>query len=95
MMPDQIVGSSQPRGVALICQSGTIALTLTYNRRSLPIGYVFSVGNQTRLAVEDLIEILCDDDRVSAFGLYLEGLKDPWVSRAQRSARDSAANPLP
>jgi acetate---CoA ligase (ADP-forming) len=77
MMPDQIVGSSPPRGVALICQSGTIALTLTYNRRSLPIGYVFSVGNQTRLAVEDLIEILSLDERVTAFGLYLEGLKDP------------------
>ncbi len=88
MMPDQIVGSSQPRGVALICQSGTIALTLTYNRRSLPIGYVFSVGNQTRLAVEDLIEILCDDDRVSAFGLYLEGLKDPVrFARAAERAR--------
>jgi acyl-CoA synthetase (NDP forming) len=86
MMPDQIVGGSRPRGVALICQSGTIALTLTYNRRSLPIGYVFSVGNQTRLAVEDLIEILCEDDRVSAFGLYLEGLKDP-VRFAQAAER--------
>jgi acyl-CoA synthetase (NDP forming) len=90
MMPDQIVGSSRPRGVALICQSGTIALTLTYNRRSLPIGYVFSVGNQTRLAVEDLIEILCEDDRVSAFGLYLEGLKDPLrFARAAERARQA------
>ena len=44
------------RGVALICQSGTIALTLMFNDRSLPIGCLFTVGNQTRLAVEDLIE---------------------------------------
>src|SRR5580692_6694782 len=36
MMPDQIVGPSVQRGVALICQSGTIALTLMFNRRSLP-----------------------------------------------------------
>jgi acyl-CoA synthetase (NDP forming) len=90
MMPDQIVGTSPHRGVALICQSGTIALTLTYNRRSLPIGYVFSVGNQTRLAVEDLIEVLCADERVSAFGLYLEGLQDPErFARAAACARQA------
>ena len=77
MLPDQVVGASPERGVALLCQSGTIALTLMFNERSLPIGYLVSVGNQTCLAVEELIEILCDDERVSAFGLYLEGIKDP------------------
>jgi acetyl-CoA synthetase len=77
MLPDQVVGASVERGVALLCQSGTISLTLMFNDRSLPIGYVASVGNQTCLAVEDLIEILCEDARVSAFGLYLEGIKDP------------------
>jgi acetate---CoA ligase (ADP-forming) len=88
MMPDQIVGAALQRGVALICQSGTIALTLMFNHRSLPIGYLFTVGNQTRLAVEDLIEMLCDDARVSAFGLYLEGIKDAdRLSRAVDSAR--------
>ncbi len=76
MLPDQVVGAPIERGVALICQSGTIALTLMYNERSVPIGYLFSVGNQTRLAIEDLIEILCDDPRVTAFGLYLEGIQD-------------------
>jgi acetyl-CoA synthetase len=77
MLPDQVVGACVERGVAMICQSGTIALTLMFNDRSLPLGCVFTVGNQTCLAVEDLIELLCSDDRVSAFGLYLEGIKDP------------------
>src|SRR5450631_133121 len=87
MMPDQIVGSPVKRGVALICQSGTIALTLMFNHRSLPIGCLFTVGNQTRLAVEDLIEVLCGDPRVTAFGLYLEGIKDParFASAAERA----------
>ena len=76
LLPDQVVGGPLERGVALICQSGTIGLTLTFNGRSLPIGYLFTVGNQTRLAVEDLIEMLCTDERVSAFGLYVEGIKD-------------------
>ena len=88
MMPDQIVGSPIQRGVALICQSGTIALTLMFNHRSLPIGYLFTVGNQTCLAVEDLIEMLCEDPRVTAFGLYLEGVKDPEkLARAADLAR--------
>ena len=94
MMPDQIVGSPIDRGVALICQSGTIALTLMFNHRSLPIGCLFTVGNQTRLAVEDLIEILCGDARVTAFGLYLEGIKDPEAfARAAALAR-AAGKPI-
>jgi acetate---CoA ligase (ADP-forming) len=94
LMPDQIVGSPVERGVALICQSGTIALTLMFNHRSLPIGCLFTVGNQTRLAVEDLIEILCNDARVTAFGLYLEGIKDPEAfARAAALAR-AAGKPI-
>ncbi len=94
MMPDQIVGPPVERGVALICQSGTIALTLMFNQRSLPLGCLFTVGNQTRLAVEDLIEILCEDARVSAFGLYLEGIKDPErFARAAALAR-AAGKPI-
>jgi len=94
MMPDQIVGPPVERGVALICQSGTIALTLMFNHRSVPIGCLFTVGNQTRLAVEDLIEVLCDDARVTAFGLYLEGIKDPErFARAAERAR-AAGKPI-
>jgi acyl-CoA synthetase (NDP forming) len=76
LWPDQVVGARRSRGVALICQSGTIALNLLFNDRSLPIGYAITVGNQTRLAAEELIEHLCTDQRVTAIGLYLEGIRD-------------------
>jgi acetyl-CoA synthetase len=76
LWPDQVVGKRRNRGIALICQSGTIALNLLFNDRSLPIGYVLTVGNQTCLAVEDMIELLAEDERVTAFGLYVEGIKD-------------------
>ena len=76
LWPDQLVGRRRERGVALICQSGTIALNLLFNDRSLPIGCVLTVGNQTRLAAEQLIEALCIDERVTAIGLYLEGIRD-------------------
>ena len=88
LWPDQVVGARRDRGVALICQSGTIALNLLFNQRSLPIGYVLTVGNQTRLAVEDMIDLLADDDRVTAFGLYVEGVKDSArFARAVEKAR--------
>src|SRR5579863_618915 len=76
LWPDQVVGGRPERGVALICQSGTIALNLLFSDRSLPIGYVITVGNQTRLAVEDMIELLTAEERVTAFGIYIEGIKD-------------------
>ncbi|HWF98560.1 MAG TPA: acetate--CoA ligase family protein [Steroidobacteraceae bacterium] len=94
LWPDQVVGGRPTRGVALICQSGTIALNLLFNQRSLPIGYLITTGNQTRLAVEDLIGRLADDPRVSAFGLYIEGIKDAArFARAVEKAR-AAGKPI-
>lgn len=94
LWPDQVVGGRPTRGVALICQSGTIALNLLFNQRSLPIGYVITVGNQTRLAVEDVIDRLADDPRVTAFGLYIEGIKDATgFARAADKAR-AAGKPI-
>ncbi|HWW33501.1 MAG TPA: acetate--CoA ligase family protein [Steroidobacteraceae bacterium] len=94
LWPDQVVGARRERGVALICQSGTISLNLLFNGRSLPIGLVLTVGNQTRLAAEDLIELLTADERVTAFGLYLEGVKDiARFARAAAAAR-TAGKPI-
>jgi acetyl-CoA synthetase len=89
LWPDQVVGARRERGVALICQSGTIALNLLFNARSLPIGLLLTVGNQTRLAAEELIERLCPDPRISAFGLYLEGVRD--LGRFARAAAQARA----
>ena len=94
LWPDQVVGSRPTRGVALICQSGTIALNILFNQRSLPIGYLITTGNQTRLAVETLIEELTEDPRVSAFGLYIEGVRDAErFARAVEKAR-AAGKPI-
>jgi acetyl-CoA synthetase len=90
LWPDQVVGARRERGIALICQSGTLALNLLFNDRSLPIGCVLTVGNQTRLAAEDLIELMCEDERVSAIGLYLEGVRDA-TRFTQAAARARAA----
>jgi acetyl-CoA synthetase len=94
LWPDQVVGKRRERGVALICQSGTIALNLLFNDRSLPIGCVLTVGNQTRLAAEDLIELLTDDARVTGFGLYLEGIRDAHRFAAAAARARAAGKPI-
>ena len=90
LWPDQLVGGQVSRGVAVICQSGTIALDILFNDRSLPLGLVLTVGNQTQLSIEELIEELSSDERITAFGLYVEGVKDPArLARAIEKARNA------
>ncbi len=69
-------GRPADRGVAIVSQSGNISLNLTMEQRSLPIAYVVSVGNQACLGFSDLVATLVEDPRVTAIGLYVEGLVD-------------------
>ena len=74
--PTNTADSARERGVALITQSGNIALNLTMQKRSLDYAYVISIGNNSTLALADYIELLLDDPRVTAIGLHIEGLRD-------------------
>ncbi len=64
------------KGIALIMQSGMITADMAMNQRSVPLAYVISAGNQAMLAIEDYIDVLVDDPHVSAFGIYIEGIRD-------------------
>ena len=70
---DQVAGNQTNKGVAIICQSGTIGNTISFNHRSLPIGYIISLGNQAKIGIEDTIEYALRDKRVTAIGIYAEG----------------------
>lgn len=76
LWPDQhgCLPIASGKGVAIISQSGNLALNFTMQTRGLPIGYVISVGNCADVTPADLIEALVQDKRVSAIGLHLEGL---------------------
>lgn len=76
LWPDRLRGEKVDKGIAIISQSGNVALNLTMHDRSLPITHVISVGNQAMLEVGDYIDLLLDDKRVTAIGLYIEGLKN-------------------
>ncbi len=68
-------GVARPeRGVAVIAQSGTITINLVGADRSLPIGYLLSIGNQAVLDMADYVDVVLDDERVTGLVLYVEGL---------------------
>jgi acyl-CoA synthetase (NDP forming) len=73
---DQHGGKRCERGVAILTQSGNIALNLTMQRRGLPLAYVLTLGNQAKVGLSACITALVDDPRVSAIGLHIEGVDD-------------------
>src|SRR5579859_7343091 len=88
LWPDQQGGRRVPRGVAIVTQSGNIAINLTMARRALPIGYLVALGNQAQTGLSAMIEALLQDDRVTAIGLHIEAIDDAGdFARAAARAR--------
>lgn len=69
-------GTTPGYGCAIITQSGMLSSDLTMSQRSVPLTHMISVGNQAVLSIEDIIDVLCEDHRVRAIGLHIEGLKN-------------------
>ncbi len=80
-------GGRTERGVALISQSGNVAMNLTMNERSVRFSHVICAGNQAVQGPGDYLEALLGDSRVSAVGMVLEGLDDleGFARMAQRA----------
>lgn len=76
LWPDEHGGKRCERGVALITQSGNIALNLTMQQRSIDFAYVISVGNNSALELCDYVDMLLDDARVTVIALHIEGIRD-------------------
>ncbi len=76
MWPDYHGCVPVERGVAVLSQSGNMAINFTMQVRALPLAMVITVGNQTVTDISDMIEALLDDDRITAIGLHTEGIAD-------------------
>ncbi len=76
LWPDQHGGVRVDRGVALVSQSSNIVINLGMQKRALPVAYVACVGNAAVVGLADLAGALLDDSRVTALGLYIEGIDD-------------------
>lgn len=94
LWPDQHGGERVECGVAIVAQSGNISISLTMQRRGLPIGYVVSVGNKAAVGFEDFVAVLADDPRVTAIGLLIEGLDDIPAFCAAVAKAKAAGKPV-
>jgi acetyl-CoA synthetase len=84
LWPDFHGAEPVDRGVAIVNQSGNMAINYTMQQRGLPLGLVVTLGNQVMLDANDLLEAFLDDDRITAIGLHIEGMND--VARLSRLA---------
>jgi acetyltransferase len=68
----------KPGPIALISQSGALAVALIDQSLSLGIGYsqIFSIGNKTVMDECDFLEECAADSKTKVIGLYLENIKD-------------------
>ena len=76
LWPDQHGGQPCDSGVAMITQSSNVAINLTMQKRGLPVAYVVTVGNQAQTGLSEVGKALLADPRVTALGLYIEGIDD-------------------
>ncbi|PVH27693.1 acetate--CoA ligase family protein [Pararhodobacter oceanensis] len=88
LWPDEHGGRRVERGVALISQSSNIVINLTMQARGLPIAYVACLGNAAQVGLADLAAAVLADERVTALGLYIEGIADaPAFAALAEAAR--------
>ncbi|MGI9393475.1 MAG: acetate--CoA ligase family protein, partial [Boseongicola sp.] len=72
--PDQHGCTRVDRGVAILSQSSNIGITLTMQRRSLPVAYLACVGNAAQTGLAELADAFLGDPRVTALGVFMEGV---------------------
>jgi acetate---CoA ligase (ADP-forming) len=88
LWPDQHGGVRVETGVALVSQSSNIVINMGMQQRGLPVSYVACLGNAAVVGLAELTGALLDDPRVTAVGLYIEGIDDaPAFAALAQKAR--------
>jgi acyl-CoA synthetase (NDP forming) len=82
-------GSAGP--VAVVSQSGSVALSLGEDPARLGLSYIITAGNEAVTGVGDYVSALADDPRVKLILLFLETIRDPaGLAASVKKARDAA-----
>lgn len=66
-----------PGPIAVISQSGSVALILSEDERKLGFSYLVTTGNEAVVTVADYLSHIAADDRVGVILLFLETIRDP------------------
>ena len=80
-------------GVAIVAQSGAFLVNVCNAERALPVVFAASIGNQAVVDVADFMDVLVNDEHISAIGLYLESVCD--ADALARSAHAAASKDVP
>lgn len=63
-------------GVAIVSSSGGVLFNYSVNQRSVGAALMIGTGNQAVCDFSDFIDVLADDERITAIGLFVEDLGD-------------------
>ena len=77
LWPEEQGGRRCREGVAIISQSGNIALNLSMQRRGLSVAYLISTGNMASIKTHQYIRTFLANSNITAIGLYLEQIDEP------------------
>ncbi|MDA4844096.1 acetate--CoA ligase family protein [Hoeflea poritis] len=94
LWPDQHGGARVSRGAAIVTQSSNIAINLTMQKRSLPLAYVITAGNQAQIGLAEIGRALLEDSRVSVLGLHIEGIEDVRAFEALAASARKLGKPV-
>lgn len=81
--------ASAPGPVALISQSGNVAVNALASQRGLRLHTVIAAGNQALTSAGDYLELLVAEDGVGAVALYLEDDGGPRLVSALAAAAEA------
>jgi acetyltransferase len=80
----------EPGGVAIVSQSGSVALALGDDQAKLGLSHIVTAGNEAVSDVADYVDYLADDERVRTILLFLETIRNPaGLARAAGRARQA------
>lgn len=94
LWPDQHGGMLCKSGVAIVTQSSNIAINLTMQTRGLPVAYVVTTGNQAQQGFSAIGMAVLEDPRVTALGLYIEGIGDVATFEALAARARTLGKPI-
>ena len=94
LWPDEHGGRRIDKGVAILMQSSNILINVTMQQRALPMAYCLTAGNQAMVGLEDLALTVLEDDRVTALGIHIEGIRDIRTFEAMAARARALGKPI-
>ena len=72
----------RPGPLAIVSQSGSVAMALSQDPRDIGIGYVVTVGNEAVCDIADYLEFIAGDERIRTLVVFVESLRRPQAFAA-------------